>query len=259
MNGNIGIPFFSAFSVDPELDWQMSRAEKYCVINLLQSLQPEVSIEIGTYKGGCLQVLDKYSEKVYSIDISATPKAFLQDKFPKVEFIVGEGHKEVQKIFQELDNQHKKLSFILVDGDHSKKGVQNDLNAILSYPHKHPLTIILHDSFNPQCRAGIKSLDYSKFPMVEYVELDYVTGSFWHNDTYREMWGGIAMIKVNPLKKDPTVVINESQGHLFRNTRRASVHLIKDPLRFLSPLKKSLYKRLGKTHRSAIYDDFGKE
>lgn len=259
MNGNIGTPFFSAFVVDPELDWQMSRAEKYCLINLLQSLQPEVSIEIGTYKGGSLQVLGKYSQKVYSIDISATPKAFLEDRFPHVEFIVGEGHKEVITIFQELDRQDKKLGFILVDGDHSKKGVENDLNAILSYPHQHPLTIILHDSFNPQCRKGIKSIDYSKFPMVEYVELDYVTGSFWHNDTYREMWGGLAMIKLNPLKKDPSVIISESQGHLFEHTRLASVHLLKDPLRFLSPLKKSLYKRLGKTHKSAMYDNFENE
>ena len=259
MNGNIGTPFFSAFVVDPELDWQMSRAEKYCLINLLQSLQPEVSIEIGTYKGGSLQVLNKYSQKVYSIDISATPKAFLKDRFPNVEFIVGEGHKEVITVFQELDKQDKKLGFILVDGDHTKKGVQNDLNAILSYPHKHPLTILLHDSFNPQCRKGIKSIDYAKFPMVEFVELDYITGSFWHNDTYREMWGGLAMIKLNPLNKEPVVVVNESQGHLFKHTRLASVHLIKDPLRFLSPVKKSLYKRLGKTHKSAMYDDFGNE
>ncbi len=52
MNVNIGTPFFSGFDVDPGLEWQMSRAEKYCLINLLECLQPEAAIEIGTYKGG---------------------------------------------------------------------------------------------------------------------------------------------------------------------------------------------------------------
>lgn len=259
MTSNIGAPFFSAFTADSELDWQMSRAEKYCLVNLLESLQPEVAVEIGTYKGGSLQVIQKYSEQVYSIDISPAPKNFLKSKFPDVRFIVGEGNKEIPKIFEQIDKENKKLGFILVDGDHSKKGVLNDLNTILSFPHKHPVTIILHDSFNPQCRKGIKSIDYSKFPMVEYVELDYVTGSFWHNNTYREMWGGFAMIKLNPLKKESSVIINESQKHLFNVAHLASVHLVKDPLHFLSPVKKFLYKKLGKTHKSAIYYDFGDE
>lgn len=256
MNVNIGIPFFSGFKVDPRLEWQMSRAEKYCLINILESLQPEVAIEIGTYKGGSLQVINRYSEKVYSIDISKAPKNFLENKFPDVTFIVGEGHNTVLEIFREIEEQNKKLSFILVDGDHTKKGVMNDLTVILSYPHKHPLTIILHDSFNPQCRKGIKSVDYSKYPMVEYIELDYITGAFWHNETYREMWGGFAMIKLNPLKKEAGVEINECQKRLFRNTYPASVHWFKDPLQLLSPLKKFLYKKLGKPHKSAIYDNF---
>lgn len=253
MSGNTGTPFFSSFNSDAELDWQMSRAEKYCLIELLESLKPEISIEIGTYKGGSLQVIQKYSEKVYSIDISPAPKNFLKSRFPNVEFIVGEGDKEVSKIFEQVDKQNKKVEFVLIDGDHSKKGVFRDLTAVLSYPHKHALSILLHDSFNPQCRKGIKSIDFSKYPMVEYVELDYVTGSFWHNESYREMWGGFALIKLNPNKKASSVQINSSQKHLFNIAHLNSIHLIKDSLQFLIPVKKFIYDKIGKPHKSEIY------
>ncbi len=256
MSANISIPFYSEFTVDPELDWQMSRAEKYCLINTLYTLKPEVSIEIGTYKGGSLQVISRYSQTVYSIDISPAPKKFLLTKFPNVIFKVAKGHLIIHELFKEIDQQGKKLGFILVDGDHTKKGVSQDIEAILSYPHKHPFTIILHDSFNPQCRKGIACVDYKKYPAVEYVELDYITGSYWHNDTYREMWGGFGMIRVNPSKKDPGVIINESQGHLFKLTFLGSAHLIKDRLRFLSPVKQYIYKKLGKKNRAEMYDSF---
>jgi hypothetical protein len=255
MKGNIGTPFFSGFPVDPALDWQMSRAEKYCLIDLMNHLKPEVAIEIGTYKGGSLQVIQHFSKEVYSIDISPAPKKFLEPKFPHVHFIVGEGDKLVHDLFARIDQEGKKLDFILVDGDHTCAGVQRDLHAILSYPHKNPFVILLHDSFNPQCRKGISSIPYNRYPAVEYVELDYITGSFWHNDTYREMWGGLAMIRVNPENQQPLEIV-ASQGHLYRRALWGSTHLIKDRLRFLGPWKKALYRMLGKPYRTDIYDAF---
>lgn len=258
MKAEIGLPFFSSFEPDPQLAWQMSRAEKYCLIGLLETLRPEVSIEIGTYQGGSLQVIHHYSGKVYSIDISPAPKQFLESKFPDVSFIVGQAGNEIHQLFREIEAQGKKLEFILVDGDHTKKGVAADLKVILSYPHKHPLTIIMHDSFNPQCRMGIRSAASADFPMISYVELDYITGSFWHNDTYREMWGGFAIMKLDPAKKETGVAIHESQGHLFRLTRIVSVHIWKDALRFLIPVKQWLYKKMGKSQRGDIYFTFDK-
>ena len=69
---------------------------------------------------------------------------------------------------------------------------------------------------------------------------------------------GICEKTAHGQKKEPGVKINECQKHLFQHTRLASVHLIKDPLRFLSPFKKFLYKQFGKTDKSAIYDYFDK-
>jgi hypothetical protein len=58
----------------------MSRSEKYCLIELLKTIEPDVSIEIGTYKGGSLQVLSQFSKQVYSLDISPEPKKNLKSK-----------------------------------------------------------------------------------------------------------------------------------------------------------------------------------
>jgi hypothetical protein len=255
MKGNIGTPFYSGFAVDPQLDWQMSRAEKYCLIGLMEQIRPEVAIEIGTYKGGSLQVIQHFAKEVYSIDISTAPKKFLEPKFPHVHFLVGEGDKLVHGLFSQTEQAGKQLGFILVDGDHTCEGVQRDLHAILSYPHKNPFVILLHDSFNPQCRKGIRTMPYQRYPAVESVELDYITGSFWHNDTYREMWGGLAMIRVNPENQQPTEVM-ASQEQLFLRAYWGSTHLIKDRMRFLGPWKKALYRMLGKPYRTDIYDAF---
>lgn len=256
MKASTGTPFFSSFNIQSDLDWQMSRSEKYCLIHLLETLQPEVSVEIGTYQGGSLQVISRFSKEVHSIDISPAPKQLLETRFSNVQFHVAKAGDVLKAIFTRIEQEGKQLGFVLIDGDHSKNGVRADIQEVLSYPHKHPFTILLHDSFNPQCRAGIKSIDYTKYPAVAYVELDYITGSFWHNDTYREMWGGFAIIKVNPQRQDTGVVILESQQKLFKHTRLASIHLLKDNLRFLQPVKKALYRLLGKKDASQKYFDF---
>lgn len=255
MKSNVGDPFFTDFPIDMALEWQMSRAEKYCLINLLQSIKPEVSIEIGTFKGGSLQVLNNLSKNVYSLDISNSPKVFLAAKFPNVNFRVGDSYLILPKLFEEIEKDNKKLAFILVDGDHSTKAVKRDIQAILSYPHKNPITILLHDSFNPQSRAGIKAINYTVYPQVTYVELDYIAGSFWHNNTFREMWGGFAMIQIDPANLKPPLIMG-SQEHLFKRAYCSSLHLIKDPFHFIVPVKEWVFRKLGIKKKIDIYGDF---
>lgn len=253
---DIGTPIWTDFGVDDTLDWQMSRGEKYCLMDLMKQLNPEVAIEIGTFKGGSLQVISHYSEKVYSIDISKAPGDFLAPKFPNVEFVVGESAKCLHDLFKRIKGEGKRLDFILVDGDHTRKGVYRDLEAIFSFSHEHPLTILMHDSFNPECRKGIHTFLKSHPRKVVYAELDYVTGSYWHNDTYREMWGGLALIKYDPKKDSDELHINQSQKKLFEAAYLHSVHLVKDRLAFLFPLKRRIFKSLGLKNKTDIYDDF---
>lgn len=243
-NYDISHPIYSNFSIDPKIEWQMSRAEKYCLIHLLENLNPEYSIEIGTYKGGSLQVLSEYSKYVYSIDIDSEPKNKLEKIFKNVIFKVGKSYDIINNVMKEIESKKGKLNFILVDGDHSKNGVRKDLECILSHNFKHPLTIILHDSFNPQCRSGMKSIDYKNYNSIEHIDLDYIHGCYSPNKNHKEMWGGFAIIKINPKIKESNSRINQSQEMLFNSIYRNSIHVIKDKLLFLKPLKKllSLYK-----------------
>jgi len=234
---DISNPFFSNFPINPNIEWQMSRAEKYCLIHLLEKLNPEYSIEIGTYKGGSLQVLSKFSKKVYSIDIDSEPKHTLENQFDNVIFKVGKSHDIIKNVIEDIESKNGKLNFILVDGDHSKDGVKKDLECILSCNLKHPLTVILHDSFNPQCRSGMKSINYKKYNFIEHIDLDYIHGCFSPNTNHREMWGGFAIIKINPKIKKPNFKITQSQKMLFDATYWKSIHIIKDKLLFLKPLK----------------------
>lgn len=256
MKDDIGNPIVTDFKLDEALEWQMSRAEKYCLIGLMKELSPDVAIEIGTFKGGSLQVISAYAKNVFSLDISDSPKAFLASKFSNVDFVVGDSATCLEPVFDQINQEGRRLEFILVDGDHTRKGVYRDLETIFAYPHKHPITILMHDSFNPECRKGIRTFLERHPEHVTYAELDYVTGAYWHNGTYREMWGGLALIQYNPDKAPSPLYINQSQKYLFESTYLHSAHVLKDRLAFLFPLKRKLFKALGKKNKTDVYHDF---
>ena len=58
-------------SLEPgfDLHWQMTNCERFALSGLLKRLQPKLSLEIGTYMGGSLQVLARFSQAVISVDI----------------------------------------------------------------------------------------------------------------------------------------------------------------------------------------------
>ena len=252
-----GLPFITSFKFNDTLKWQMSRAEKSALIQVLDSIKPSVSIEIGTFQGGSLQVISHFSKEVYSLDISKAPEKLLSNFFNNVHFRVGNSFKILPSLLQEIEDAGKKLEFILVDGDHSKKGVFKDLEAILNFPHKNKVTIVMHDSFNPQCRSGIKkAIKNTRNKHIEYAELDYINGSYSPNDNFLEMWGGFALVTINPAYHGTLVSITESQKNLFFLARFFSKHLIKDPLQFLTPLKRKIYNLIGKKHIMEMYENF---
>ena len=234
------------FKVDMELDWQMSPEERVALIDTLSKTRPEVAIEIGTFKGGSLQAVQAFAKETYSIDINDEPRLRLGAKFPNVHFLVGSSTKVLPELLDKLDSENKKLGVILVDGDHSKKGVQTDLHTILSYPHKHPLTILAHDCFNPQCRSGILSLDYTKYNSVQAVEIDYVLGNKVKVRGLTELWGGFAKISIDPANSGNGLnFINRHQKE-YDQAYRQSSHPFADRMSFLTPIKSMIRKWLGR-------------
>lgn len=217
-----GIPTF--MEANFPLEWSMTRNEKFCFIKLLEILKPEVAIEIGVDQGGSLQVMSKYAEKVYAIEIDKSKVERLQGKFNNVEFLVGDSKTIIPKLLDTIQKDGKSLEFALIDGDHSEKGVKADIENLIKYIPPKSLNIILHDSFNPDCRKGMTSVNYTTNKHVHYVELDYISGTFEPDGQRNEMWGGLGHIVLLNEERTKHLDVNQSQERLFNITKRYSKH-----------------------------------
>jgi hypothetical protein len=211
-----------------DLHWQMTNCERFALQGLLQRLSPSVSIEIGTYQGGSLQVISRYSDKVISIDIDPEVGKRLDGKFPNVEYRSGDSAELLPGLVEQLNHDGTPVGFILVDGDHSSAGVRRDINYLLALKPIQRIVIIMHDSFNPTCREGMRTASWEKSPYVSWVELDFIPG-IYHREAHdtapaRSMWGGFACAVLEPVKRTGALVIKESQRGLFDSTYAHSVH-----------------------------------
>jgi Cephalosporin hydroxylase len=184
------------------VDWAMSPAEQIAIIYLLEILKPRVSIEIGTCRGGSLQILAKLSEKVYSLDIDPEVPQRLAGKHPNVEYIIGSSRTTLPPLVAQLQKTNQLVSFVLVDGDHSAEGVRCDIDNILQFQPVTPLFIVMHDSYNPECRKGITSANWAGNPYVHLVELDFISGTLNPARAFRgELWGGLGLAVLLPEKR----------------------------------------------------------
>jgi Cephalosporin hydroxylase len=194
-NGLESFPLINqALCTEDLVDWWMSPSERIALIFILEHLRPKVAIEIGTKNGGSLQVLSHFCERVYSIDIDPDVEQRLQGKFANVEYLIGPSDQMLPSLIDRLQNEGAELSFALVDGDHSRDGVRKDINNLLRFRPSVPFYIIMHDSFNPGCRRGLKQADWLANPYVHAVELDFVAGVVKREGLFRnELWGGLAL------------------------------------------------------------------
>jgi hypothetical protein len=210
------------------LHWQMTRCEKYAFASLIQVADPDVAIEIGTYKGGSLQVISRGARKVYSIDTSADCKDKLGDQFGNVEFLTGDSRQLLPSLLNRIGTSGEKLGFVLIDGDHSTDGVRHDINAVLEHTPTGALYIVFHDCFHPPSREGILTADWQLCPYVHYVEVDFIPGVYHHDafDTAkpRSMYGGLAVALMLPEKRNDELIIHQSQKGLFETVFLHSRH-----------------------------------
>lgn len=224
------------------LEWHMSRNERYAFIKLLEKIKPKVALEIGCFKGGSLEVLSKYCDKVYSIDIDPEVKESLNGKFSNTEIHIGKSSDLVPKILEKIDQNNEVLEFVLIDGEHTYKAVKKDISHFLKLKPKSQLFIIFHDSFNPICRKAIRDVNYNESTYVHYVEVDFISGVFNPGNLFRQMWGGLALVVMKPEKRESVIKVNECQKKLFRSIYWQSIHPITDRLQFLKPLYKKFKK-----------------
>jgi hypothetical protein len=193
---------YSALSARNLESWEMAPGEQAALVFLLQNLRPKVAIEIGTRFGGSLQVLAQFCERVYSIDIDPEVPKRLAGRFPNVEYMIGSSKSLLPPLLDRLQKEGAELSFALVDGDHTTEGVRSDIDNLLRFRPTVPLYVIMHDSFNPNCRRGLKEARWADSPYVHAVELDFVAGTVNRAPAFRnQLWGGFALGILLPEKR----------------------------------------------------------
>jgi len=210
------------------LHWQMTTCEKFAMQDILRRLSPDVAIEIGTYQGGSLQVLSHFAQQVVSIDIEPSVPERLSAQFGNVEFHTGPSSILLPDIWRSYIAQNRRIEFLLIDGDHSAQGVRRDIAALLSVRPNTRCIVLMHDSFNPDCREGIRSAAWADCEYVHSLELDFIPGIF-HEHAYDtaaagSMWGGFACAVIEHRARQHTLTVQASQQALFEAVLRASCY-----------------------------------
>ncbi len=229
---------------DLPLYWEMVNAEKIALLNVLNDIKPSISIEIGTKKGGSLQLIAALSKTVYSLDIDPMVEE-LGQSFPNVHFVIGDSKDTLPRLIKDLAINGEQPDFILIDGDHSLKGVKYDIDSILNMQVSKPLLVLMHDSFNPECRQGMLEAEYEKNAYVEIVDIDFVQGIYSPNDLTRgEMWGGFGLIYLKPGAARKDQLIQQANNFSYDRLFHLSKHYHFKGKSFSSRLKSYLFRKL---------------
>jgi Methyltransferase domain len=174
-------------------DWRMSLGERAAVEGVVTSLEPAVSVEIGTLRGGSLAAVSAHSAVVHSFDLSRDP-SITPERFPNVDFHEGDSHTQLPETLEELARAGTNVDFALVDGDHSAAGVRQDLEDLLDSPAVGRTVILIHDTLNERVRAGLRDVDFRR-EKVTHVELDFVVGQLWDGGEFdHDLWGGLGLV-----------------------------------------------------------------
>jgi hypothetical protein len=229
--------------------WAMEYAERFALIGLLEHLRPPVAIEIGTHLGGSLGVIAAFAGRAYSLDIDPGCAERLRAKHPNVEFVTGSSRVTLRPLIERLDRERAGLGFVLIDGDHSEAGARADAEDVLRFRPTRPLYVLLHDSFNPDVRRGIRSIDWQASPFVHLVEVDFIPGtSFDRTAPPGQMWGGLALAVLLPEPRRSPLRVIARHDFLFQTALRASPHgLAHEPVSPPLPrLRRGLLRRLAR-------------
>ena len=195
-------------------DWLMFPGERLALAGLLSQLKPEIAIEVGVYHGASTQLLSSYAKKVYALDIDPAARDHLEKrKLANVECIIGDSPKTIPALLDRLEQQGLAWNFVLIDADHRADAVRSDCRAFMRRPPA-DCYVLMHDSFNPECRRGISTAGWSNFDYCHFFDLDLAVGNLgMHGKTYREMWRGFALAVLTPEQRNgPLVVSNDHQA-----------------------------------------------
>lgn len=176
--------------------WQMTFGERAALEGVLTQLKPRIAIEIGTAEGGSLQRVAKHSEHVHSFDL-VTPDDSVA-ALENVTLHTGDSHVLLKELLERLAAAKENVDFVLVDGDHSADGAEQDLRDLLSSDAIGQTVILMHDTLNDEVREGFGRVALGDFEKVVYGDLDFVAGHLSEGgDFHHQLWGGLGLVIVD--------------------------------------------------------------
>ncbi len=179
-----------------DIAWQMTFGERAALEGVLAQVKPEISIEIGTAEGGSLRRVALNSGHVHSFDlVKPDPEIAALEN---VTLHTGDSHVLLKEVLKELAKEGKNVDFVLVDGDHSADGAEEDLRDLLASPAIGRTVILMHDTLNDEVRAGFARVDYDAEDKVVHSDLDFVVGHLSRGgDFHHQLWGGMGLVLVD--------------------------------------------------------------
>ncbi len=203
-------------------NWQMHDSERLALTALLARIRPTCVIELGTYFGGSLSLLSEYAQLVYSIDIDPdVPKRI--GPLPNVTYLTGRSDQLLPVLLEELDASSTAVNLVLIDAEHSAEGVRRDISLVLEHVPREPMFVLVHDSFNPNCRNGMLQAPWQDSPYCQFVDIDFVPGRLIEHPGagHGELWGGLAMAFISPTLRRGPLAVAQSASKLFAAAQAA--------------------------------------
>lgn len=153
----------------------MNMAERAYLVMMLDHLRPTHAVEVGS--GPSTLVIAEMAKRVTVVD------PYPSDLIPRgVKVVKRPSQRALRRIVR------PGVDFVLIDGDHSPEAVRIDVDSCLSRPSKNRM-LVMHDTGNDDCRAGIEASGLRDCEWVHHVDLDIAPP--------RDGWGGLGIAKMH--------------------------------------------------------------
>lgn len=171
---------------------EMSYGEQAALVGILAALEPQLALELGTFRGGSLAPIAAYSDQVHTFDLAS----HVRESLPNVTYHIGDSRSALPQVLSELAKAKRHVDFVLVDGDHSRPGVEADMTNLLASPALSTTVILLHDCANEGVREGARNA-ILKADGLAYADLSFVAPPAGRTSPLSELWGGLGIVVVD--------------------------------------------------------------
>lgn len=174
-----------------EVEAVQLREEIKDLAELVDNQNPETIMEIGTLRGGTFYIWSRYvdsAEHLVSLDLPGKGIKKRRDKLlkefapsKKVDVIRGNSHSE--ETLEEVKQRVEKVDFLLIDGDHTYKGVKEDFEMYKDLVAEGGIIafhdIVPHASNRKEYKERLESSDEIKEKHVAVGSPNWGVAEFW--------------------------------------------------------------------------------